>query len=201
MPLHDLTHTIALPHCIITSLNGMSCHAICHMSRHMFCHKSRHIPLRRSTACITSHTIALPHSYSLWLKKTYHCITSLTYHCITSLIFAIACLRLVASIKLSASFAEYSLFYRALLQKRPIILSTLLTEAKAYERRFVVMHKTEQVVCISNSRLLYICSIDDWTATQQTSRIVSCSVADKSNSLLFTLAIRDHMFGCTRQRI
>jgi len=36
-------------------------------------------------------------------------------------------LRLVGSIKLQVSFAEYRLFYRALLQKRPIILSILLT--------------------------------------------------------------------------
>jgi len=38
-------------------------------------------------------------------------------------------LRSVGSIKLYVSFAEYRLFYRALLQKRPIILSILLTEA------------------------------------------------------------------------
>ena len=38
-------------------------------------------------------------------------------------------LRLVGSIKLQVSFAEYSLFYRALLQKGPVILSILLTQA------------------------------------------------------------------------
>jgi len=38
-------------------------------------------------------------------------------------------LRLVGSIKLQVSFAEYGLFYRAPLQKRPVILSILLTEA------------------------------------------------------------------------
>ena len=38
-------------------------------------------------------------------------------------------LRSVGSIKLWVSFAEYRLFYRALLQKRPIILSILLTKA------------------------------------------------------------------------
>jgi len=42
------------------------------------------------------------------------------------------CLRSVASMKLQVSFAKYSLFYRALLQKRPIILSILLTEATPY---------------------------------------------------------------------
>ena len=42
-------------------------------------------------------------------------------------------LGLVGSIKLQVSFAEYRLFYRALLQKRPIILSILLTKATPYE--------------------------------------------------------------------
>jgi len=41
-------------------------------------------------------------------------------------------LQLVGSIKLQVSSAEYRLFYRALLQKRPIILSILLTEATPY---------------------------------------------------------------------
>jgi len=45
---------------------------------------------------------------------------------------AMGWLRLVGSLKLQVSFAEYSLFYRALLQKRPIILSILLTEATPY---------------------------------------------------------------------
>ena len=38
-------------------------------------------------------------------------------------------LRSVGSTKLQVSFAEYRLFYRALLRKRPIILSILLTKA------------------------------------------------------------------------
>ena len=42
-------------------------------------------------------------------------------------------LRFVGSIKLQVSFAEYGLFYRSLLQKRPIILSILLTEATPYD--------------------------------------------------------------------
>jgi len=41
-------------------------------------------------------------------------------------------LRLVGSLKLQVSFAEYSLFYRALLQKRPIILRDLLIVATLY---------------------------------------------------------------------
>jgi len=41
-------------------------------------------------------------------------------------------LRSVGSIKLQVSFAEYRLFYRALLQKRPTILSIILTKATPY---------------------------------------------------------------------
>jgi len=40
-------------------------------------------------------------------------------------------LQLVGSLELDASFAEYRLFYRALLQKRPIILRSLLIVATA----------------------------------------------------------------------
>jgi len=46
--------------------------------------------------------------------------------------YTIGWLRSVGSIKLQVSFAEYSLFYKALLQKRPIILSILLTKATPY---------------------------------------------------------------------
>ena len=41
-------------------------------------------------------------------------------------------LRLVGSLKWQVSFAEYSLFYRALLQKRPTILRSLLIVATPY---------------------------------------------------------------------
>ena len=51
-------------------------------------------------------------------------------------------LRLVGSIKLHISFAEYRLFYRALLQKRPIILSILLTEATPYQIQDHTQHKS-----------------------------------------------------------
>jgi len=45
---------------------------------------------------------------------------------------AMGWLRLVGSLKLKVSFAEYGLFYRGLLQKRPIILRSLLIEATPY---------------------------------------------------------------------
>ena len=43
-------------------------------------------------------------------------------------------LRLVGSLKLYVSSVKYSLFYRALLQKRPVILRSLLIVATPYER-------------------------------------------------------------------
>ena len=43
-------------------------------------------------------------------------------------------LRLVGSLKLWVSFAENCLFYRALLQKRPLILRSLLVIATLYNR-------------------------------------------------------------------
>ena len=45
-------------------------------------------------------------------------------------------LRLVGSLKLQVSFAEYRLFYRALLQKRPVILTSLLIVATPYTNFF-----------------------------------------------------------------
>jgi len=51
----------------------------------------------------------------------------------SALICHMGWLWLVGSIKLQVSLAEYSLFYRSLLQKRPIILSILLTEATPYD--------------------------------------------------------------------
>jgi len=47
---------------------------------------------------------------------------------------AMGCLRLVGALKFQVSFAEYTLFYRALLQKRPIILRSLLIVATPYTK-------------------------------------------------------------------
>jgi len=45
---------------------------------------------------------------------------------------AIGWLQVVGSLKLHVSFAKYRLFYRALLQKRPIILRRVLIVATPY---------------------------------------------------------------------
>ena len=46
-------------------------------------------------------------------------------------------LRLVGSLKLQVSFAEYHLFYWALLQKRPIILRSLQAVATPYQNLLI----------------------------------------------------------------
>jgi len=57
-------------------------------------------------------------------------------------------LLLVGTIKLQVSFAEYCFFYGALLQKRPIIVSILLTKATPYR----LLH----LVCISYIKNIYL---------------------------------------------
>ena len=53
-------------------------------------------------------------------------------------------LRSVGSITLQVSFAEYCLFYRSLLQKRPIILSILLTVATPQEYQKGMLRNVER---------------------------------------------------------
>ena len=71
-------------------------------------------------------------------------------------------LRLVGSLKLWVSFAEYSLFYRALLQKRPLISRSLLIIATLYARCAypprLYMHAyicRYRIICITHT---YTCS-------------------------------------------
>ena len=52
-------------------------------------------------------------------------------------------LRLVGSLKLQVSFAEYNLFHMALLQKRPMILRSLLIVATPYEIKDLFACKRE----------------------------------------------------------
>ena len=60
---------------------------------------------------------------------------------------------LVGSIKLQVSCAESCLFYRALLQKRPVILSILLTEATPYVRHDLFIRVTWHIQLCSMTHL------------------------------------------------
>jgi len=63
-----------------------------------------------------------------------HTHTHILQHTLTySTYISIKWLRLVGSLKWYVSFAEYSPFYRALLQKRTVILRSLLIVATQYE--------------------------------------------------------------------
>ena len=56
-------------------------------------------------------------------------------------------LRLVGSFKLQVSFAEYRLLYRALLQKRPMILRSLLIVATPYDQCYTTTQNMSHI-CI-----------------------------------------------------
>ena len=76
-------------------------------------------------------TLHMNESRHIWISHvTYECrliLANLKYHLASHL--DMGWLRLVGSLELQVSFAEYRLFYRALLQKRHIILRSLLIEA------------------------------------------------------------------------
>ena len=65
-----------------------------------------------------------------------------TYRAITHM----GWLRLVGSLKFQVSFAEHCLFYRALLQKRPMILRSLLIVATTYIQNTCAMCATTYIV-------------------------------------------------------
>jgi len=67
-------------------------------------------------------------SWHIWREF----VTHMTRRVMTSATPTMGWLRLVGSLKLQDSFAEYSLFYRALLQKRPILSRSLLIVATPY---------------------------------------------------------------------
>ena len=60
-------------------------------------------------------------------------------------------LRLVSSLKLQVSFGEYLLFNRALLQKSPILLRSLLIVATPQQKRYTV-DRRQRVFSVSLSR-------------------------------------------------
>jgi len=67
-------------------------------------------------------------------------------------------LRLVGSLKLQVSFAENRLFYRALLQKRPIILRSLLIEATPYVHDMCASATNQQSSCTK----AWLCLVSSW---------------------------------------
>jgi len=103
-------------------------------------------------------THTLPLLVSAWCKSNTHTrnlsIREYLYMCIYEYVhirlhtvrtpYDMGWLRLVGSLKLYVSFAEYHLFYRAFLRKRPIILRSLLIVATPYAYSVVALKCTTQ---------------------------------------------------------
>jgi len=96
------------------------------------CHLQTHSPPAQTG--FTAHTSTSTHAYiHTYIPQYFHvCLPNFSSRAVTMCLLVMGWLRSVGSIKLKVSFAEYRLFYRALLQKRPIILSILLTVANPY---------------------------------------------------------------------
>jgi len=106
-------------------------------------------------------------------------------------------LRSVRSFKLQVSCTEYCLFYRALLQKKPIILSILLTEATSFYTYKGIMshmwmgllaqnrHRTEErwMIFSCNCKLCCNCRIHHVTHTKKSFHTYEYGVAMTSRHL------------------
>jgi len=112
---HSRTHPLSLAH----SPTRLLAHALANASVHALTH---------------AHTPAYPfmhapaHSFeALCMRTLFRLQTEIhDMHNMTHTYTHIGCLQLVGSLKLQVAFAECSLFYRALVQKRTIILRSLL---------------------------------------------------------------------------
>jgi len=100
-------------------------------------------------------------------------------------------LRWVGAWKIYVSFAEYSLFYRALLQKRPIILRSLLSVATKYEisthahththtrthsHSYTHLHTHTHISTQRNSAER-CCSAERWSTPNSTMSLLPCYYA------------------------
>ena len=99
-----------------------SCHACRHLCVAVCCSMSQCI----AVCCSVLQCVAL--CCSMWQWAYTEHVPSLEQVCVC-LCAGMGWLRLVVSSKLQVSFAEYWLLYTALLQKRPIILRSLLVIA------------------------------------------------------------------------
>ena len=120
-------------------------------------HTATHSNTQQNT---TTHCNTLQHTstHCNTLQHTAtHCNTLNQYRvALVRMFIDMGWLRSVGSIKLVVSFAAYRLFYRALLQKRPIILSILLTEATLYVVRYNSVWYVHMCICTNVCVCVYV---------------------------------------------
>jgi len=97
-------------------------------------------------------------------------------------------LRSVGPIKLYISFAGHHLFYRALLQKRPIILSILKTVATPYESSLLLI--VVRCKCVA----MCCCVAVGGSVLQRVARVVQCLAA--RGSVTQCAAVCCHVLQC-----
>ena len=106
-------------------------------------------------------------------------------------------LRLVDSLKLQVSFAEYRLFYRALLQKRPIILRSLIIVATPY-----YTCQTDENVCQQlRTRSLELVLSNSFSRTRSLELVVPFSSPEEILNWCFQITQRNfHMLRPSKQK-
>ena len=109
--------------------------------------------IRVCCMCVTSVLFCPLH---VWLDSFIR-VTWLCHPCDRTRSNAMGWLRLVGSIKLQVSFAEYFPFYQALLQKKPTIWSILLTEATPYQN--TLANRKDFLHVCQITWLLHICDM------------------------------------------
>jgi len=130
------TYCSVLPHiavcCSMLQCVAACCSVLQHVavcSRMLQCVAACCSVLQHVAACCSIlQYVAGCHSTLQYARSTYVYICALQ----GGAELAMGWLRFVGSLKRNISFAEHSLFYRALLQKRPIILRSLLIVATPY---------------------------------------------------------------------
>ena len=102
---------------------------ICHRDSYVYIYESdTYVYIYESDIYVSDSYVYLSHTCE-WVTMT---LMSDSYVSDSYVYPHMGWLRSVGSIKSQVSFAEYSLFCRALLQKRPLIWSILLTKATPY---------------------------------------------------------------------
>jgi len=137
-----------------------------------------------------THTRTHTHTHTLTHKHGYTNTQPLCV-CMSG---AMGWLRLVGSIKLYVSFAVYRLFYRDLLQKRPMIFSILLTDATPYARDLDLRQTRVWLSCFRwNSDERVMSHMDAiWTNSSLFSR--PCSRVNTRMIVMFQTRVMSHIW-------